>query len=65
MDIATFTTNEICPRCQDSNLKISSSIDTKQNYKTCDNCIVTIYHNSFIERPEEMVPATRKPSWYS
>ncbi|MFS0882878.1 hypothetical protein [Metabacillus niabensis] len=64
-DIATFMTDEICPSCQDSNLKISSSIDTKQIYKTCDNCLVTIYHNSFIERPEEMVPATRKPSWYS
>lgn len=59
-DLATFMTDEPCPNCHDSNLKIASSLDRKQVYKTCDNCLTTLYNNQFIERPFEMVPATKK-----
>lgn len=59
-DVATFMTDELCPSCQDSNLKIASSTDQKNIYKTCDNCLITIEKGQFIERPEEMIPATRK-----
>lgn len=59
-DVATFMTDELCPSCQDSNLKIASSTDQKNTYKTCDNCLITLKKGQFIERPEEMIPATRK-----
>jgi len=59
-DLATYMSNEVCPSCQDSTLKIASSLDKKQIYKTCDSCLITIFQNTFIKRPEEMVPATRK-----
>ncbi|SEO97099.1 hypothetical protein SAMN04488134_1281 [Amphibacillus marinus] len=59
-DIATFMTEELCPSCQDSYLKIVSSTDQKTIYKSCDNCLITIKNDEFIERPEEMIPATKK-----
>lgn len=59
-DVATFRSAELCPSCQDSNLKIASSTDQNNIYKTCDNCLITLEKGKFIERPEEMIPATRK-----
>ncbi|EAF0861797.1 hypothetical protein CFF26_01275 [Listeria monocytogenes] len=59
-DIATFMTDELCPSCQDANLKIASSTDRSKIYKTCDNCLITIENGQFSERPKEMIPATRK-----
>ena len=45
-------------RRTDSNT--TPSTDQKNIYKTCDNCLITIEKGQFIERPEEMIPATRK-----
>ncbi|MBC1501080.1 hypothetical protein HB943_10750 [Listeria weihenstephanensis] len=59
-DIATFMTQEVCPSCQDENLKIASSIDGTKIYKTCDNCLITILNNEFIDRPQEMISATKE-----
>ncbi|EAC8166999.1 hypothetical protein B4U51_08095 [Listeria monocytogenes] len=59
-DIATFMTDELCPSCQDANLKIASSTDRSKIYKTCDNCLITIENGQFSERPKEIIPATRK-----
>lgn len=58
-DIATFQTNEKCPSCQDDNLKITSSVDRRIIYKRCDNCLITMIKQKFIDRPEEMIPATK------
>ncbi|MPR76081.1 hypothetical protein D7389_12860, partial [Listeria monocytogenes] len=49
-DIATFMTDELCPSCQDANLKIASSTDRNNIYKTCDNCLITMENGQFIER---------------
>ncbi|EIE5753365.1 hypothetical protein LDQ66_001023, partial [Listeria innocua] len=59
-DIATFMTDELCPSCQDTNLKIASSTDRNNIYKTCDNCLITMENSQFIERPKEMIPATKE-----
>ncbi|EFR88720.1 hypothetical protein NT05LM_0681, partial [Listeria marthii FSL S4-120] len=59
-DIATFMTYELCPSCQDANLKIASSTDRNNIYKTCDNCLITMENGQFIERPKEMIPATKE-----
>lgn len=59
-DIATFMTDELCPSCQDTNLKIASSTDRNNIYKTCDNCLITMENGQFIERPKEMIPATKE-----
>ncbi|MDT0015802.1 hypothetical protein QJV03_01220 [Listeria swaminathanii] len=59
-DIATFMTDELCPSCQDANLKIASSTDRNNIYKTCDNCLITMENGQFIERPKEMIPATKE-----
>lgn len=59
-DVATFMTEELCPSCQDANLKISSSTDQTIIYKTCDNCLVTIENDKYIERPKQMIPATKR-----
>ncbi|MBC1676894.1 hypothetical protein HB938_03490 [Listeria welshimeri] len=59
-DIATFMTEELCPSCQDANLKIASSTDQTIIYKTCDNCLITIENKEYVERPKEMIPATKR-----
>ncbi|MBC1574525.1 hypothetical protein HCA78_05815 [Listeria booriae] len=59
-DIAAFMTQEVCPSCQDENLKIASSIDKTKIYKTCDNCLITLLGNIFIDRPTEMIPANKE-----
>ncbi|WP_317635129.1 hypothetical protein [Xylocopilactobacillus apicola] len=59
-NIATFTTDYLCPSCQESNLRISSSTDHNHIYETCDNCLTTFENGEFVERPDEMIPATKK-----
>ncbi|AQY51489.1 hypothetical protein PWEIH_14946 [Listeria weihenstephanensis FSL R9-0317] len=59
-DIAAFTTQETCPSCQDDELKIASSTDQMKIYKVCDNCLITQLDGEFVDRPQEMIPATKK-----
>ena len=58
-DMAAFTTKELCPSCTDDYLKVASSIDRAVIYKVCDNCLVTLLDDRFIESPCDVIPATK------
>lgn len=60
-DLSAYMTEEVCPNCNDSNLRLASMIDEKRTIvKFCDECLYTGINNKYVEIEKDLVPASKE-----
>lgn len=60
-DLSAYMTEEVCPSCHDSNLRLTSMIKEKKVIvKFCDECLYTGINDEHVEIEEDLVPASKE-----
>ncbi|BDR59380.1 hypothetical protein [Xylocopilactobacillus apicola] len=60
-DLSAYMTNEICPNCLDSNLRLTLEAGKERPIiKFCDECLYTGVNDKYTKISGDLVPATKK-----
>lgn len=60
-DLSAYMTEEVCPSCKDSNLRLTSTLDVEKSVvKFCDECLYTGKGDKHIAIEGELIPASKE-----
>lgn len=59
-DLSAYMTNEECPSCHDSNLRLTITNENNQVIKFCDECLYTGLDGRHIDIEGDLIPAPKE-----